>query len=122
MENLTTTGKHVIKQLRCDLSHEEKLLRGEVIGHKLNELGRIQAAKKEAASSYKAQEEAAQGTVSVMGRALASGYEMRDVECRILMDFKNATVAYERCDTNEIVEERRMTVQERQMRLPLDEA
>lgn len=121
MNNLTTTGKHVVKQLRCDLSDEEKLRKAEGIGHKINDLTKIQTAKKESASSYKAQEERVDGEVKDMARALASGYEMRDVECRILMDYTEATVSYERCDTNEIVETRRMTVHERQMRLPLDE-
>ena len=115
----TSTDQKVVKKLPCNLTDTEKLRKATELGHKMAEIGRIQSDKKESASAYKAREEASQGVANEMGRALATGWEIRDVECIVLMDYAEGLVTYCRTDTHEIVEERRMSAKERQMRLSM---
>jgi uncharacterized protein (UPF0335 family) len=56
----------------------------------------------------------AQALIKVSGRKIRLGWEMRLIECRQEKDFITNTVRTYRQDTNELVEERAMTIEERQ--------
>lgn len=60
--------------------------------------------------------EAEQNRLSVL---LNNGYELRDVECEVISDFKSGQISVVRLDTGEEVEVRPMTEEERQRDLPI---
>ncbi len=53
---------------------------------------------------------------------LRSGFEMRNIECEVIKDFEHGIIMITRKDTGEIVTERKMTIEERQKKLPLEQA
>lgn len=48
-----------------------------------------------------------------------SGFEMRNIECRVDRDYGRGVITIFRCDTGEFVKERAMTAEERQQDLPM---
>jgi hypothetical protein len=47
-----------------------------------------------------------------------SGYEMRNVECKEIINFDDGTFTKVRLDTGELIVERNLTMEEKQQRLP----
>ena len=84
---------------------------------KTQELKRIDANAKAAAAQFKSDKEAAQNEIDNAARRYRDGYEMRDVECEETVDFESGVVRYWRCDNGDLAQERKLTNEERQMRL-----
>ena len=73
--------------------------------------------KKEAASQFKANIENIENELQVLAAHVRNKYEYRDVECDVIPDFKSGVVVTVRNDTGEVIDERPMTAEERQLKL-----
>jgi hypothetical protein len=112
-------GKVKYKKLYLKYIYTEKE-QGEVamiMAEKSQELKRIDQNAKTAAAQFKSEKEGAQGELDGAARRYKDGYEMRDIECEELADFDNGVIRYWRTDNGELAQERKMTNEERQMRL-----
>lgn len=103
--------------LRCTFSDSEMMDIAATMADKTQELKRIDANAKAAAAQFKSDKEAAQNEVDGAARKYRDGYEMRDVECEETVDFESGVVRYWRCDNGDLAQERKLTNEERQMRL-----
>lgn len=103
--------------LRCPFSEKEMADIALTMADKTQELKRIDANAKAAAAQFKSDKEAAQNEIDNAARRYRDGYEMRDVECEETVDFESGVVRYWRCDNGDLAQERKLTNEERQMRL-----
>lgn len=103
--------------LRCTFSEKEMADIALTMADKTQELKRIDANAKAAAAQFKSDKEAAQNEVDGAARKYRDGHEMRDVECEETVDFESGVVRYWRCDNGDLAQERKLTNEERQMRL-----
>lgn len=103
--------------LRCTFTDAEMADLASTMADKTQELKRIDANAKAAAAQFKSDKEAAQNEIDNAARRYRDGYEMRDVECEETVDFESGVVRYWRCDNGDLAQERKLTNEERQMRL-----
>lgn len=103
--------------LRCTFTDAEMGELAATMADKTQELKRIDANAKAAAAQFKSDKESAQNEIDNAARKYRDGYEMRDVECEETVDFESGVVRYWRCDTGDLAQERKLTNEERQMRL-----
>jgi hypothetical protein len=113
------TEEIMTEYLKCPLTETEMKKEAEKMANcfsKLSELeGVLKSAKKQIESDIARVE--AELTSSV--EKYRSGFEMRNIECRIDKDFQTNTVRTIRLDTNEMIRERALTSEERQMEMDL---
>lgn len=74
-------------------------------------------AKKSAAAPFKSEEEAVKMEINTAARKYSDGYEMRNIECKVLFNYDSSSVTYVRIDNHEIVSVRKMRDDERQMKI-----
>jgi hypothetical protein len=103
--------------LRCTFTESEMSDLAATMADKTQELKRIDANAKAAAAQFKSDKEAAQNAIDNAARKYRDGYEMRDVECEETLDFESGVVRYWRTDNGDLAQERKMSNEERQMRL-----
>ena len=108
--------------LRCTFTNEEMAGLATIMADKTQQLKGIEQNAKAAAAQFKSDKEAAQNEIDSAARKYRDGYEMRDVECEEFPDFENGVVRYWRTDNGELAQEKKMTNEERQMRLDEIEA
>lgn len=75
----------------------------------------INSAKKTAVAEYGAKAKAVALDIQELSRCIRSGYFLREVACEKRIDFGMLTVTVTRQDTGEIIEERPMNTEEKQM-------
>ena len=106
--------------LRCDFTPEELREFSKDLARKTAELSQAEEDKKAAVSQFADVIAATRAATSRLARNINSGYEMRSVECEVLLDTPvRATARLVRLDTGETVKERAMTGNEMQATLPL---
>ncbi len=112
-------GKTTYKKLylRCTFTNEELSDIAATMADKTQELKRIDANAKAAAAQFKSDKESAQNEIDNAARKYRDGYEMRDVECEETVDFEEGVARYYRTDNGELAQVRKLTNEERQMRL-----
>lgn len=103
--------------LRCTFSDAEMMDLAGTMADKTQELKRIDANAKAAAAQFKGDKESTQNEIDNAARKYRDGYEMRDVECEETVDFESGVVRYWRTDNGDLAQERKLTNEERQMRL-----
>lgn len=124
--------KTIKMNLRCLLTDEEKLSLGNELADATNDLREIENDKSRVTSDFKARATAVEATISIASNKLRSGYEHRDVECKVQFDDpkpgKKTIYRQDIADIGDgltIVEERDMTDEEialsNQMSLPMAE-
>ena len=68
-------------------------------------------------SRFKDRIEKHQLVVRENSRHISTGFEMRDIDCEKMIDYKKGIVTFTRQDTGEVVEERDIRDEERQMKI-----
>jgi hypothetical protein len=112
-------NKTILRNLKCKLTQVEIDERRESVLKKLDEKDRIDFERKRVADGFKSKIGVIDEEISDLRSTLKRGYEDRNVECDEERDYALGKVFIRRLDTFEIVEERAMTVDERQPKLPL---
>ncbi|MBW7995330.1 MAG: hypothetical protein FVQ81_01915 [Candidatus Glassbacteria bacterium] len=67
--------------------------------------------------SFKAKIKAAEAVITSCASIIRNGYETKELECEITLDYDKGMVFITRRDTGEVVENRSMTAEEQQMKL-----
>jgi len=107
------------RTLKVDLTDAERLDLGRRLALEQQHLAESEDRKAEVAAAIKAEIESHEKTINLLSRTLNHGYDYREVECEVHLDFNSNRVAVARTDNGEVVEERAMTADERQRELPV---
>lgn len=118
-EHRTRTTKET-RLLPVQLTNDEQLAAGKKLAESVRTLTNCQAQAKSAASQFKAKIDEMQAKINGLQILISDGYELRNVPCENVMDYTDVTVRVTRLDTAEIVEERKLTEDEKQATLPFD--
>jgi len=110
--------KHTFtKSLKVQLTNDEILSAAESLAKTLDELGSLEDDKKSLVESFKAKITEAEARTTQYKAKVRDKYEWRPVDCEETMDPAAGTVVVKRLDTDEVIEERSMTYEERQGQL-----
>ena len=111
----------VPKQVRHDFTQAEKAR----LGVEMAEIELTISEKKDELDTFKAQIKsdttALEARLNSIAHKLRSGFEIRTVDCRMEMDFESNSIRFVRTDTGDLLEERAMSLEERQRELDLEE-
>ena len=121
MSDERTITKQVERFLRYDFSEDEKQELAQGMARKVTEAEDLEDQKKAVTSEYTAKINAAQAEAQSKAKKLTSGYEMRNIECEEIFDYKQTEVRVIRLDIGEQVERRGMTNYELQQNMDFDE-
>jgi hypothetical protein len=105
----------LIEELPVKMTDEEKLLKGEYIAQVHHELVELEAEKKALMGSRKRAIDAKKDLLAHLAHELATGEELRPVQCRERPRYYDLMVDVVRMDTGRIVRSRPMEPHERQL-------
>jgi len=102
---------------RYTFSEDEKKEIASDMAQKVGELQRLEDELKAVKSDFKSQIDRVQAEVNNSATKINNGYEMRLIKCEVVKDYTKMTIRYIRTDTQETTKERKLTEDERQMRI-----
>jgi hypothetical protein len=102
------------ESLPCQLTSQEKLIKGEELVKRLEEKEELEDRKKTAADDFKSAIGVKEFDVKKLARQIGTGIEHREIECRELFHFARNLVETIRLDTGEVIRSRAMRPEERQ--------
>jgi hypothetical protein len=111
--------KTVTEFLKCRLTRAEKLQLSEEMSQAVVEKNTAEEELQTVKADFKSRITRAETTIADCARKINSGYEMRNVECEVIKDYRTNSVEYMRLDTYEIFRSRAMKQEERQRSLEL---
>jgi hypothetical protein len=80
----------------------------------------LEQEKKAAADRFKVQVEGAKAQLSIAAQKYRDGHETRFVDAKVRPDFTTGKVLFVHPDTGQVLRERTMTEDEKQIKLPID--
>ena len=110
------------KSLPVQLTDPELRAFGDQIAKIISDHAALEDQKKEAASSFKAQLDALDAQMRRISIIITQRQEWRLVECYTVANYTALTMELYREDTGELVSSRKLSSDEMQGRLPIDEA
>jgi hypothetical protein len=116
---MSTATETFTRKLFCPLTSEELQARGSELATKMEEREQIEAELAEVKQTFKGRLEGVGNLISELKQIVLERRERREIECFNHMDFENDVVVTLRTDTNQEVDRRRMTAEERQSFLPM---
>jgi hypothetical protein len=105
----------ITKELEYNFTPDEIRNLGISLSHAIGEVEGLEEEKAGFMADLKGRMKEAKDKVKLLAEKIRTGSEVRLVECRLEKDFLSNAVRTYRTDTNELVEERAMTVEERQL-------
>ena len=114
---MITTDETEIRPCKYVFTDEEMREIAGKLAAATQELEDLENEKKAVASSYKERIDHAQLKARRESRRYRDGYEIRNIECRVLRNYDDGTINYVRTDNGESVLIRPMTAAEKQMRI-----
>jgi len=108
------------RMLKCDLTDEELLAAGADLAAKLDDLKTCQAERDSVNKGYKAKEAEIEAQVQKGQILVRNKYDIRNVDCENVQDFRSLMCTVTRKDTGETVIVRKLTEDEKQSTLPFD--
>lgn len=112
--------RKTVESLRCQLTPEEQRLKGLDLAQQEKAIYDKEQEKKRAAEAFKEEIELLTRTMTTSAQILRQGYEYRPIEVEEIYDYATGSVRKKRTDTGEIIDERAMTPEERQMTFVAD--
>lgn len=109
------------KYLKYDFTEEEIKDLGKNLAKVFADHSEAEARLKSVSTQIKAEIATIEGTMTSLSEKIRSGHEYRDIECRKEFNYTLGKVSVFRNDTDEVIEERAMTGEERQANLDLKE-
>lgn len=100
--------------LPCTLTKKERLEFADKLGGSAENVEAARRAKGVAAKRLKAAEE----EYTLLSTIVSSGIEYRDIPVKVMLNFDTGRAQHVRADTGEVLVERSMTEDERQLALP----
>lgn len=109
--------KEMTKNLKCMLTPDETRTYGMELARANASKDEAEERKKEVDAQLKAEIESHSTRALNLARKINNGYEYRDVKCSMAFDWEANSVTVTRTDTDEVIELRAMTEDERQTTL-----
>jgi hypothetical protein len=119
-EHRTKTTKER-RHLRVALTNEELLAAGQKLADQLRQKQSLEAEAGAISKQYKAKIAEVDAALEVTRGLVHDRYEIRPVECVNVLDYTDVRCRVTRTDTREIIEDRKLTEDEKQTSLPFDE-
>lgn len=115
---------HIEKQkmseyLRVEFTDEERKGMSLDLARFVNELEQKKLQKKDVVKSIDAEIAKHESSISMLATKVHDGYEYRNVDCIRTFDYDKGDVSIMRVDTEEIIKERPITEEEKQVNLEL---
>jgi len=111
---------HETHSLKCMLTQEELLQYGDDLATTLDDLRKLQDEKDSVVKEFKAREAAYEAQIAAKQLLVRNKYEHRTVDCNLILNYTEQTARLVRLDTNEVIKERVLSEEEKQMRLGFD--
>ena len=106
--------------LKCELTKKELLQAGEDLANAIDAAEALANDKKAIDDEFKAKITAQEATIAVKQRLVRNKNEFRSTECELTLNYTTQKATVVRLDTNEVISEREMTVEEKQMKMEFD--
>jgi len=107
--------------LKVSFTPPEKIEMSEQIASAIRNLKKVQDDLATVKAQFQSKIKEHEAEIASLSERINSGWEMRNVGCREVRDFNTGSVYVFRDDTEELIEERAMTAEERQPELPFKE-
>lgn len=114
--------QRITKTLTCHLSEEEVKERSHELIEKLEDLDTVELERKAANDKFKERHKALDLRTRELRRQIEKRTQLRDIECELRVDGTNQLILTVRLDTNQVIDARPMTEQERQRDFIFDHA
>jgi hypothetical protein len=108
------------RHLRVALTDEELLLAGQKLADELRKLRGLEAEAASVSKSYKAKIAEVEACLEVTRGLVHDRYEIRPVQCVNVLDYTDVRARTYRTDTGDIIEDRKLSEDEKQSTLPFD--
>lgn len=108
------------RSLKCDLTEEELLQAGEDLAKAIDEARTHEEQRKSANEDFKARIAACEAEITIKQRLVRNKNEFRPVSCEVTLNYTTLDAVVIRLDTEEIVQERKLTHEEKQMKIDFD--
>jgi hypothetical protein len=105
---------------RCVFTEDELREIAKQTAAKIRERTNIDNDRKRVAADFKAKMDALDSELGKLSGDYDSGYEMRNVECAVFVNFTDNKKRWVRSDTGAVEKESRLTIEDRQMEFPQD--
>jgi hypothetical protein len=109
--------RKVDRSLKCLLTQDEVLKAGDAVAKELNDIDRLENELASVSKSIKSKIQEAQARADRNRILISNKYDYRTVVCTEVKDYTKCRVTITRDDTEELVEDRAMTADERQIKL-----
>ena len=109
-------------RVKCVLTTDEKAEAANQLASAYMDLESLALERKTAMTEFKNRRERIEERVHVLSLKVKEGVEMRSVRCELQLNYTKLRATLIRLDTEEIVEEREMTNDEKQMKLEFEKA
>ena len=120
VEDAKTKTTNEKRSLKCQLTMDELLVAGDELAQKIDDLKKVKADKDAISKDFKAQESALEADIQWQQLLVRNKWEYRIVECENALDYESLECRVIRVDTGEIVIQRAMNQEEKEMTLPFD--
>jgi len=111
---------HETRLLKCELTEEEVRVAAQELARNLDELESLDDKLKELKADFKAQIEAKEAAAKVQRNLVRNKWDYRNTACTMVLDYTNGTVTVTREETGEIIKDRKMLTEEKQMDMGFD--
>lgn len=110
------------RHLFCKLTEAELAEASDDLARYLDDAEALEAELATIKSQYKAKLEQCQGNIQARKRLVRDKREMRAIDVETTMDFTNCTLTVVRLDTGEVIENRALTGDEKQLQITFSES
>jgi transposase len=111
--------KKSTRSLRCELTKEELLECGKELADAKQQIDILDGELQQVKEQYKSRRTALEGKLNYAAQVIATGHEIRKVDCLTTHNYDNGRVTIVRLDTDELIEDRAMNEDERQRKLEI---
>jgi len=106
---------HEPHPLPCKLTTEDRAIAAGQLAEAIQNLESLEIAHKTDTKEFNSLKQQFTGSIHRLSREVANGEATRSVDCELRLNYTNLTATLVRADTGEIVEDRPMTEDEKQM-------
>jgi len=109
-------------RVKCVLTSDEKAEAAMELANAYQAMESLAIEKKTAMTAFKQRKEKLEEQIHITSLMVKEGVAMRNVTCELQLNYSKLTATIKRIDTGEIVEEREMTRDEKQMKLEFEKS
>lgn len=111
---------HETRTLKCQLTDQEIREASDCLARNLDEIEMLEDEQQKIKSDFKAQIEAREAATRVQKNLVRDKYAFRSVRCSLTQNYSTLKVTVTREDTGEVISDRPMNEEEKQLKMPFD--